>query len=142
MKMKVLTCIFFILAFSLKLLGQNLKEVPGTYVFHEHSDDTYQIIVIDKNLTFWFTDGKNRFIALKTISADWKKNHLMLQFANSKDIYHVDYEFEPMHSFEWINPDKSIQSFFYKDTESNPQNIHIQNYITKLKKEDLELQGK
>lgn len=127
--------LFFCFFYAITLWGQNLKEVPGTYVFHEHSKDTYQIIIIDKNLTFWFTDGTKPFISLKTISADWKKNHLMLQFPNSMDIYHVQYEFEPIHSFEWINPDKSIQSFFYMNNENSPQNINIQNYIQKLKKE-------
>ncbi|GIV43393.1 MAG: hypothetical protein KatS3mg035_0516 [Bacteroidia bacterium] len=134
--------VFYFFLYFFKTFAQDLKQVPGTYVFHEHQNNAYQIIVIDKNLNFWFTDGKKPFVALKTISADWKKNHLMLQFPNSKDIYHVDYEFEPIHSFEWINPDKSIQSFFYKDIESNPQKIDIQNYITKLKKENGELQGK
>jgi hypothetical protein len=98
--------------------------------------------VIDKNLTFWFTDGKKPFVALKTIQADWKKNHLMLQFPNSKDIYHVDYELEPMQSFEWINPDKSIQSFFYKSKENNPQNISFQEWKQKIINEDKEHQGK
>lgn len=140
--MKKLFLGFLFFLSYLKIFAQDLKQVPGTYVYHEHHDNSYQIIVIDKNLTFWFTDGKKPFVALKTLSADWKKNHLMLQFPNSKDIYHVDYEFEPMHSFEWINPDKSIQSFFYKDKESNPQNINIQNYIAKLKKENSELKDK
>lgn len=139
--MKTWFLIWF-LFLNFKLLGQDLKEVPGTYVFHEHADDTYQIIVIDKNLTFWFSDGQSPFVALKTISADWKKNHLMLQFPNSKDIYHVDYEFEPMQSFEWIRPDKFIQSFFYINEESTPQNINIHNLIERLRKEDAELQGK
>ncbi len=140
--MKLIFLGFFVFLSFVKTIAQDLKQVPGTYAFHEHHDNSFQIVVIDKNLTFWFTDGKKPFVALKTISADWKKNHLMLQFPNSKDIYHVDYEFEPMHSFEWINPDKSIQSFFYKDKESNPQKIDIQNYISKLKKDDLELQEK
>ncbi len=135
-------CFVWALSLFQLIFAQNLQQVPGTYVYHEHGNDNYQIIVIDKNLTFWFSDGIKPFTALKTIKADWKKNHLMLQFPNSKDIYHVDYEFEPMHSFEWILPDKTIQSFFYKDKESNPQNIHLPIYIEKLKKQDLELQGK
>ncbi len=139
MKSQFLFISFF---FFFRLFAQNLKEVPGTYVYHEMHDNSYQIIVIDKNLTFWFSDGKKPFIPLKTIQADWGKNHLMLQFPNSKEIYHVDYEFEPIHSFEWIKPDKTIQSFFYKEKESNPQNLQISSYIEKLKKEDLDLQSK
>jgi hypothetical protein len=125
--------IFFIL--NINLIAQNLKEVPGTYIYWEHATQSIQIVVIDANLTFWFSDGKKNFVPLKTIQADWKKKHLMLQFPHSKEIYHIDYEFEPIKSFEWINPDKSIQSFFYKDSENNPQNVKFHEWKNKITQE-------
>lgn len=111
----------FWLSILLGFILQGPQVFIGTYYYHEHEGNQYELLIIDKQGTCWYSDGNKNFIPLKNVQANWAKNHLMVQFPNAKEIYHLKLEADNPPSVEWITPEKEIKSFFFYG-----KTVHVQ----------------